>query len=79
MPFDEWETLYRERLQVERDFLRGAGAETGAQTAGARPSSRSRMTTVVALGGLALVALDVALLLARRARGHDPAEDTADT
>jgi hypothetical protein len=30
VPFDEWETLYRERLQIERDILASAvGTESG--------------------------------------------------
>lgn len=35
IPHDEWEVLYRERLQVERDLLAGAGA--GRSFPGARP------------------------------------------
>ena len=48
VPFDEWETLYRERLQVERDVLAAAvgqtagppGAPGASNTAGARNGNR---------------------------------------
>lgn len=37
VPHDEWEVLYRERLQVERDLL--AGARQGGAFPGAKPST----------------------------------------
>jgi hypothetical protein len=67
VPFDEWETVYRQRLQVERDLL---AAEVSARVVeGARaerePSVAERL---VAAGMMAMIALDVTLLLADRVR-----------
>jgi hypothetical protein len=67
VPFDEWETVYRERLQVERDMLRGSLG--GPATAGA-PDSRaaSPVERLVGLAGIALIVVDALLLLAERLR-----------
>lgn len=81
VPFDEWETLYRQRLQVERDLLAAAMGETsgppGAPGASgtnaphatdgpARPGEASRGSQVVGLAGMALLAVyGVSLLLDR--------------
>jgi hypothetical protein len=65
VPFDEWETVYRERLQVERDLLAD------------RPTVTTPPPTPVAAGpvlmewlvgatGLVLLGLDVALLIRGR-------------
>jgi hypothetical protein len=69
VPFDEWETVYRELLQVERDvlarevdFLSARGHESPATR---RPEAPI-LERVVAWAGLALVALDVVLLIADR-------------
>jgi hypothetical protein len=74
VPFDEWETLYRKRLQVERDALR-AGGSAHAQPAGMGRDGHGRPALsewAVAAGGLGLVALDVLLLLrGRRTRTRD--------
>jgi hypothetical protein len=69
VPFDEWETVYRERLQVERDLLR-EGLERPADDAGAgrRPSPPSSLERVIGVAGIALIALDAVLLLAERVR-----------
>jgi hypothetical protein len=71
VPFDEWETLFRKRLQVERDALR-AGGSGSAQPAGSGEDKRGRPALsewAVAAAGLGLVALDVLLLLRGR-RAH---------
>ena len=70
VPFDEWETVYRQRLQVERDALLGRLDETlvADDTAETGAGSRSASTVDRALGGLAiaLLAVDVVLLLRAR-------------
>ncbi len=76
---DEWEVLYRERLQVERDLLAGArpGASFpggGPQTlapngAGDRPARDGLpdwLPNLIAIGGIVLTAADVALAVAER-------------
>jgi hypothetical protein len=70
--FDEWETLYRERLQVERDLLT-RGTELGA--AGIGPPRRSAPKAEIALGltGIALVVLDLVMVLVNRLRPGRPA------
>jgi hypothetical protein len=79
---DEWEILYRERLQVERDLLAGirpgeAFPGAGLPTLGADGSPRASSTgdglpdwasSVVAGAGLVLVVLDVILALLDRRR-----------
>jgi hypothetical protein len=67
VPFDEWETVYRQRLQVERDLLAEEVEETVVRgTATERePSVVERM---VAVGTIAMLAADVTLLLADRMR-----------
>lgn len=66
VPFDEWETLYRQRLQVERDLLAGSPHEPPAR------AERSRRITgqdrAIAAIGLGLIALDLALVLGDRRR-----------
>lgn len=85
LPYDEWEVLYRERLQVERDLLLGArpGEEmpSALGTASAARSAtggaglvayvrRDPLGTGVAAAGLALMALNAALLLVERRKGR---------
>jgi hypothetical protein len=67
VPFDEWETVYRERLQVERDILAEEidSRPYAAAAVGASPSQTDRL---IALGTVALIGLDVALLVAERLR-----------
>ena len=67
VPFEEWETVYRERLQVERDLLEAA---EGAQTPTGPERETPIVDRVVALGTAALIAADAALLAAdlRRSR-----------
>jgi hypothetical protein len=81
VPHDEWEVLYRERLQVERDLL--AGSRPGASFPGGGPKTlvpdrngRRReadalpdwLPGAIAVGGFVLTAADIALALAERRR-----------
>lgn len=67
VPFDEWETVYRQRLQVERDLLADEVEADVAQ--GARVEREpSLIERLVAVGVMAMIALDVTLLLADRVR-----------
>lgn len=84
VPHDEWEILYRQRLQVERDLLAGrpAGAsfpgasstalEKAGVAAGRRLSAGDALSnwlsTAVAGAGFALIALDAALTALERRR-----------
>jgi hypothetical protein len=72
VPFDEWETAYRQRLQVERDLLRGVLEASERDAAGAPGARIGRRPTpaewLVGLAGIALIATDALLLLAERAR-----------
>jgi hypothetical protein len=83
LPYDEWEVLYRQRLQVERDLLLGKrpGEEipaAGGTTTGNRAATggvlgrlrRDPLGTAFGAGGLALMALNAALLLLERRAGH---------
>ena len=69
VPFDEWETVYRQRLQVERDLLAGDmdAVRRPASTLPGEPSIGDRL---IALGTAALIAADAILLAAdlRRSR-----------
>jgi hypothetical protein len=74
IPYEEWETLYRIRLQVERDLL--AGHRPGEAFPGgepvtplARPPERepaSSLQVALATLSIGLVALDVALAIRER-------------
>jgi hypothetical protein len=79
LPYDEWEVLYRQRLQVERDLLVGKrpGEEmpaAGGTASGGRPATtgvlgllrRDPLGTAFGAGGLVLMALNAALLLLER-------------
>ena len=84
LAYDEWEVLYRQRLQVERDLLIGrrpgekmpaaAGSGTAAEQ-GAEPGGllgylrRDPLGTAVGAVGLALMAVNAALLLLERRWG----------
>lgn len=63
VPFDEWETVYRQRLQVERDLLAGDMDAVGrpASAPAGEPSIGDRL---IALGTAALIAADAILLAA---------------
>ena len=62
VPFEEWETLYRMRLQLERDALAGTPLmESGSEVATEeveRPPRVSRLDLGIALGTAALVVAD---------------------
>lgn len=67
VPFDEWETAYRQRLQVERDLL--AGEVEGAMLRGTPPEREPPVVErLLAVGTIALLAADAGLLLANRVR-----------
>ena len=81
VPHEEWEILYRERLQVERDLL--AGSRPGASFPGGGPKTLAPdgsgrrpqadalpdwLPAAIAAGGFVLTAADVALALAERLR-----------
>jgi len=71
VPFDEWETVYRERLQVERDALArvlevATGTESGrveTATEDVEATGRSPVTWILSGICIALLAIDVALLV----------------
>jgi hypothetical protein len=68
VPFDEWETVYRERLQVERDAL-VRELDLGSSDANSVGRSANRpkpIEWVFAAAGMALLAVDVALVLRTR-------------
>jgi hypothetical protein len=83
VPHDEWEVLYRQRLQVERDLL--AGTRPGASFPGGGPRTLAPdmngsnaaedglpewLPDAIAVGGLVLTAADVVLAVAERRRGR---------
>ena len=74
VPYDEWETLYRMRLQLERDALsaitdpKPAAAVAAAAQAKEPVRRPSRLDIAIGLAGAGLIALDVALLLGDRRR-----------
>lgn len=81
VPHDEWEILYRQRLQVERDLLAGQApgsvlpTDATVTTTTERAARRrregpfgERVEAVVAAAGLVLIALDVASALIDRRR-----------
>ena len=69
VPFDEWETIYRERLQVERDLLVRGTSEIQALGTPPGPSRTSRRAGLagwaIGLTSAALLAIDIVLLVAR--------------
>ena len=80
VPFDEWETVYRERLQIERDLLakrRGVGQDAlvDEPLMDQHPGPRrlGPVDLVIAGASIGLLVLDVALLIEGRfgrARRH---------
>ena len=77
LPYEEWEVLYRERLQVERDLLAGKtpGAampvSSGSGGAGGDGSSRDLLGIGFAAASLILPVVDVVLLITERRRDED--------
>jgi hypothetical protein len=78
VPYEEWEVLYRKRLQVELESVVGGndtiepGADDGAMRSRRPAVARARMLDLaIAAGGLALIAVDLVLLLtSRESRGE---------
>ncbi len=78
VPYEEWETLYRMRLQMERDAIAGgagaaeltpAGGESGlAEGRVAEAGRPSAIDLAIGAAGAALVAVDVAVNLDNRRR-----------
>jgi hypothetical protein len=72
--YDEWEVLYRLRLQLERDARRALAGDRGADFIDHSQPHAGRGPSPVGLAfgiaGTALLALDVALLLASRRHGR---------
>jgi hypothetical protein len=70
VPFDEWETVYRERLQVERDLLTNGGQPSipGEPVETLPPPGPTRVEWAAAALGVGLLAADVVLMLAERIR-----------
>ena len=71
--YEEWDVLYRERLQVEHELLVGGnpGSDKGARIAGDAPEPVTRRDMVIGAVGMGLIALDVALVLGSRLRRSD--------
>ncbi|HEX2469841.1 MAG TPA: hypothetical protein VHK05_04570 [Candidatus Limnocylindrales bacterium] len=67
VPFDEWETVYRQRLQVERELL-AAEVETVALNADRSKPEPTLGDRLMAVGTVALIAADAMLLLASLVR-----------
>jgi hypothetical protein len=81
VPYEEWEVLYRQRLQIERDLLTGRtpGAVPGEAPGTARPpvlgpdapppaGGRLAIEAVLAVGAVVLLVLDVVLAVRDRRR-----------
>ena len=71
--YDEWEVLYRVRLQIERDLFRGS--RVGEAFPGGRPrpavvadKAPSRWASALGAAAIALVLLDVCLAVNERIR-----------
>jgi len=73
VPFEEWETVYRQRLQVERDLLAGETNELAVPASERQhdPEPRPPLADrVFALGTAVLIAVDAVLLAARLTRSR---------
>ena len=73
IPFDEWETVYRQRLQVERDLLAGQTDDRTAAPSGRRVQPQAQPPVadrMVALGTAAVIAVDAILQAARFTRSR---------
>ena len=78
VPFEEWETLYRMRLQLERDALVAIGAGGPIDSSDFEdddfepaPRSASRLDFAIGLAGAALIAVDLAVLIGSRRHSRD--------
>jgi hypothetical protein len=72
VPYEEWEVLYRARLQVERDLLAGKrpgeeipGSPQAGRVAGQRPGP-SAWEPLAAVGILGLICIDIILAIRER-------------
>ena len=74
VPFDEWETVYRERLQVERDLLAHRIQSMPPVDAPVPHTRKSRGAGLagwaIGLSSAALLAIDIVLLLVRGRRAR---------
>lgn len=66
VPFDEWETVYRQRLQVERNLLARQLDERPIAVFDETPPPTRATGWAIGLAGVALIVLDVGLLIADR-------------
>lgn len=66
VPFDEWETVYRERLQVERDVRTQRGHAPGGPSTMVAPRSVRPLEWIAAGAATTLLVVDAALLLHQR-------------
>jgi hypothetical protein len=71
VPFEEWETVYRERLQIERMLLHNEldRRSNGSAAAAQAPTEPPLGDRAIGLAAVTLLALDVALLVADRFSG----------
>ncbi len=71
--YEEWDVLYRVRLQVEHELLVGGspGSGEGARLAEEAVEPLTRRDMVIGALGMGLIALDVALVLGSRLRRSD--------
>ncbi|MFL5756480.1 MAG: hypothetical protein ACJ77N_09300 [Chloroflexota bacterium] len=87
IPYDEWEVLYRMRLQVERDLLAGrrvgeafpaenpAPAGATARPGDARPArTEPAWASILGVGSLVLITVDAVLALVDRLSRRDRAD-----
>jgi hypothetical protein len=72
VPFEEWETVYRERLQVERDLLTGRAGTVGGRHSDTGLPREARKAGLagwaIGLASTTLLAIDILMLLLRRRR-----------
>ena len=77
VPFEEWETLYRMRVQLERDALVALTSDGSPDAADfdddiePEPRTASRLDLAIGLAGAALIAADLAVMVSNRRRGSD--------
>jgi len=66
--YEEWDVLYRERLQVEHELLVGGtpGSDRAARASAHGRETHSGRDMVIGVVGIGLIALDVALAIADR-------------
>lgn len=71
--YEEWDVLYRERLQVEHELLVGGtpGSDDTGQNPAAAHAPYSTRDLVIGVVGMGLIALDIALVLGSRLRRSD--------